>query len=159
MTGDHLVRHLRLFWRAETIVADIRMRRMAIGFCAMGAALLFGFLAVVTLSIAAYFALEPLWGAAWSAAAIAGAQIWLAAIAILIAARPAKSREADLALEVRDETLRVLSDDVRDLQREVTSFARLIRHPFDGAFLSLLGPLAGFIVKSLTKSDEPAKTG
>ena len=62
MNVDRLLRHARFFWRAESIVADIRLRQMAArsGFAAF--ALLIGIVGVIMLSLAGYFALEPLWG-------------------------------------------------------------------------------------------------
>jgi hypothetical protein len=158
MNKDRFIRSLHVFWRAETIIADIQWRRAVLGIAAISAALLLATLAITTLGIAIYFALEPSWGRVWAMAAIGGLYVWLAAIALLIAIKPLKSRELSLATEVRDEALQVLSDQVQDVRDDLGSFVRALRRPFDGAMLSFLVPAAGLVLKSFVKSDKAAKT-
>ena len=154
MNTDRAIRHLRVFWRAETILADIRLRRAALSIMAIGTAVLLLLLAVISVSISAYFALEPIWGSVWASAGVTGIHIWLAAIALLIAIKPRKSREMDLAIEVRDQALLALGDNIQVFRDDFESLVRSVRHPFDGAFLNILVPAAGLILKSLKKNSD-----
>ncbi|MCB5175665.1 MULTISPECIES: phage holin family protein [Microvirga] len=162
---DDVVRNLRVLWRAETIIADIRFRQVAIRSGLKGIAALLVAFAFLMGNLAAFFALEQVWGPIWAAAIIALASLAVAALLLLVAARAKPGREMELALEVRNAALQALEVDALALQKQVievreeirgvrqaiTGFAR---HPFDSLLPSLLVPLAGAVVKGLKKTDE-----
>jgi drug/metabolite transporter superfamily protein YnfA len=155
MNMDRLFRHLRFFWRAESVIAHIHVRHLATrsGFAAF--AVFVGLLGVIMLSVAAYFALEPLWGRVWSAAAVGGFHIYLSSMALMIANRMKPGRELELAGEVRHAAMEALEDDAQAIQSEVAAIAHAVRHPLDAAFPGLVVPLIGVVLKALKTPEAP----
>lgn len=150
---DRFLNHLRLFWRSESIIADVHSRHaLARTLWPVFAMLAIG-LGAVTLSIAAYPTLEQYWGQALAAAALGGFHIVLAVIAMFVATRVNKLHDLNLAREVRDSALAALSDYCRDLQSEIGSLVRILRHPVKGALPALIVPLAGIVLKAIRKHD------
>ncbi|HMN71919.1 MAG TPA: hypothetical protein PKA55_08620 [Rhodoblastus sp.] len=163
---DALVRNLKVVWRAESIVADARMRTMArrsaLWIAAAGLAL-FGY---VMCNIAIFFALQQPLGPMWAAAVVGAGNFAIAGLLALVAARAQPGREVELAQEVRDMALAELEtearalqaqfvgvrDDLRGLQR---SFGNFVRHPLDAALPQLVVPLAGLVLKALRKGETP----
>lgn len=163
---DALVRNLRIVWRAESIVAEARVKTVARSsalWVAAGALALFGY---VMCDVAVFFALQPSVGPMWAAAIVGGGNFLVAAILALVAARAQPGREVELAQEVRDMALAELEtearaiqaqfvgvrDDLRGLQRSIGNF---VRHPLDNALPQLVVPLAGLVLKALRKGDAP----
>ena len=153
MNFEKIFRHLRFFWRAESIIADIHVRHLAArsGFAAFAA--LVGILGVVTLSLAVYFALEPVWGRAWAAAALGGLHLYLASLTIMIASRMRTGRDLELASEVRRAAIEALEDDAQAIQSEATAISHAVRHPLDAVLPGLVVPLVGIVLKALRKPD------
>lgn len=153
MNMDRVITHLSLFWRSESIIADIHLRHVAVRTLLTAFALLAAGLGVIALSIAAYLALEPYWGSALTAAALGGFHILISTLAIFFATRAHKNRDLDLAKEVRELSLTALSDDCKELQSEIVSIARIVRHPFEGALPAVIAPLIAIILKAIRKPD------
>ncbi len=160
---DGMIRNLRVLWRAESIVADARLKQTIARIGLRAAAVALGLFGFFMLNLAAYFALQELWGPIMAAAAIGGADVVAAIVLFIVAARAPGGRELDLAVEVRNLALQELEteakavqaqfagirDDVRGVQRAVGDF---IRHPIDSALPQLIVPLAGLVLKALKKS-------
>lgn len=162
---DNLVRNLRVLWRAESIIADIRLRQMMARSGLRGTAALLGVFAYLMGNLAVFFALQQSWGSIWAAASIALANLALAIVLLVVAERSKPGREMDLALEVRNTALQaleadaqVIQDQLSDLRDEVRGVRQAIvgfvRHPLDAVLPSMLVPLAGAVIKGLKKSDE-----
>jgi hypothetical protein len=160
---DRTMRNLRALWRAESIVADVRLRQFVTRVGLRTAAAALGLFGLMMANIAVFFALQQVWGPIWAAAAIGGFNIALALILFVVAARIDAGRELDLAMEVRNLALQELEVDARALQTQFVglrdevigmkqSLGSFIRHPLDAALPQLLVPLAGLIIKSLRKS-------
>jgi len=156
MTAEKIIRHLRFFARAESIIAEIHLRHFGTSSIFSALAVLLVILGFVMLSVAAYFALVPLWGQTWAAAAVAGGQIYLAAMAALVAHRSKPKRELQLANEVRQAALEALQDDAQAIQAELAAFTSVLRHPLNTALPGLIVPLAGIILKALKRPDQAA---
>lgn len=165
---DALVRNLRMLWRAESILADARVKIVVkrAGLWAVAAGLaLFGY---VMCNVAVFFALQQSYGPVWAAAAVGGGNFIVAILLALIAARAQPGREVELATEVRDMALAELEteakamqaqfagvrDELRGLQQSVGHF---VRHPLDAALPQLIVPLAGLVMKAMRKSDGAKK--
>src|SRR3970040_2316847 len=118
MNLDKILRHVRFFWRAESIIADIRLRHLAVRSSFAAFAVLIGILGVIMLSLAIYFALEPLWGRTWAAAAVGGLHIYLSTLILMIVSRMKPGRDLELANEVRRAAMEALEDDAHALQAE-----------------------------------------
>lgn len=125
---DAILRRVRLLWRAERLVAEIRLaalfRRLAFVAVAL-VVLMFG---LAMLNVAAFFALAERLGQAWGALAVAGGDFVLAMLALLLGASGGRtSRELRLATEMRDATVEALEADAAALAR--SGIGRFIRDP------------------------------
>jgi membrane protein implicated in regulation of membrane protease activity len=110
---ENVVKHLRVLWRTDRIIADIRMRHLLVGlglraFAALIAA--FGFL---MLELSAYFALVQIWSAISAAAILGVVNFVIAAILFAIAARPPTGRELELASEIHGSSIEGLQLEAR----------------------------------------------
>ena len=161
---DHLVRNLRVLWRAESIIADIRFRQMMARSSMRGIAALLGAFAFLMGNLALFIALEQAWGAIWAAALIGLANLLLAIILLVIAERSKPGREMELALEVRNTALQALETEAQVIQQQLTEFrdevrgvretvVGFVRHPLDAVLPSMLVPLAGAVIKGLKKPE------
>ena len=161
---DNLVRNLRVLWRAESIIADIRFRQMMTRSSMRGIAALLGAFAFLMGNLALFFALEQSWGAIWAAALIGLANLLLAIILLAMAERSRPGREMELALEVRNTALQALEKDAQVIQQQLTEFRDevrgvreavlgFVRHPLDAVLPSMLVPLAGAVIKGLKKPE------
>jgi hypothetical protein len=68
---ENVVKNLRVLWRTDRIIADIRMRHMLVGLGLRAFAALIAAFGLLMLELSAYFALVQIWSAI-SAAAILG---------------------------------------------------------------------------------------
>jgi len=93
-------RHLRVFWRAESLIIEMRlhavMRRTGF-FAFAGLIAVFG---LAMLNVAAYFALAPIWGDAPAMLVVAVADFIIAGILIAIGSRETSGIELTLAQEI-----------------------------------------------------------
>ena len=141
MNTENVVKHLRVLWRTDRIIAEIQMRHMLIGlglraFAALIAA--FGLLMLI------------------SAAAILGAvNFAIAAMLFAVASRPPSGRELELANEIHGTSIDALQLEVRALQSELTG---MIHHPLNGVLPLLIVPLITIIIKSLKRPAARAAT-
>jgi hypothetical protein len=101
MNVQTIIRHARLYVRAETLVAEIRLRvhlrKMALAMTALAVALL----GLVMLNVAMFEFLQSLWGPIWTPLALGLANFAIAAIAIAVAAATKPGPELALAEELR----------------------------------------------------------
>jgi hypothetical protein len=162
---DSLVRNLRVLWRAESIIADIRLRQMMTRSSLKGAAALLGAFAFLMGNISVFFAFQQALGPVWAAALIALGNLVLAIVLLIVAEKSKPGREMDLALEVRNTALQALEADAQVLQAQLVDLRDEVRgvrqaivgfvhHPLDAVLPGMLVPLAGALLKSLKKSDE-----
>lgn len=161
---DNLVRNLRVLWRAESIIADIRFQQMMKRSSLKGIAALLGVFAFLMGNLALFFALEQAWGAIWAAAMIGVGNFLLAVVLLVVAERSRPGREMELALEVRNTALQALETDAQAVQQQLIEFrdevrgvreavVGFVRHPLDAVLPSMLVPLAGAVIKGLKKPE------
>lgn len=117
-------RHLRALLRAELLIAEIKLGAMLKKTALMIVAGLIAVFGLATLNVAAYHALEPIWGDVWALLAVAAGDFVIAGILILAASRPASTPELRLATELRDQSVEAIELDARLAIGEVTSFVR-----------------------------------
>jgi len=145
---ENVVKNLRVLWRTDRIIADIRMRHLLIGLGLKAVAALIAAFGLLMLELSAYFALVQIWSAI-SAAAIRGAvNFAIAAILFAIAARPPSGRELELASEIHGSSVDALQLEARALQSQLSG---MIHHPLNGILPLLIVPLITIIIKSLKK--------
>ena len=152
MNSENVVKHLRVLWRTDRIIADIRMRHLLVGLGLRAFAALIAAFGLLMLELSAYFALVQIWSTISAAAILGVLNFLIAAILFVIAARPPTGRELELANEIHGSSVDGLQLEARALQSQVSG---LIHHPLNEILPLLLVPLITIIVKSLRK---PAAT-
>ena len=162
---DNLVRHLRILWRADSIIADTYFRLLVTRSGLISFAGLIAVFGLLMLNVAGYLALGQIWGQIWAAVVMALIDFVISFLLVAVAARSKPGRELDLALEVRGMALRGLEAEASALQAELVALrdefrdaranlARFVKHPLDTALPALIGPLGSLVIKSLKKRHE-----
>jgi membrane protein implicated in regulation of membrane protease activity len=122
---ENVVKHLRVLWRTDRIIAEIRMRHLLVGLGLRAFAALIATFGLLMLELSAYFALVQIWSAI-SAAAILGATNFVIAAALsAIAAKRPTGRELELANEIHGSSIDTLQVEARALQSQASG---MIRH-------------------------------
>jgi len=121
---DAVQRHLRALWRAEMLIAQIKLAALLKRSGLMVFAGLIAVFGLATLNFAAYRALTPLWGEVWALVAVAAGDFVIAGILVLMAARTSDAPELPLANELRDQAVAALELDARLAVDGVTGFVR-----------------------------------
>lgn len=152
MNSENIVKNLRVLWRTDRIIADIRMRHMLVGLGLRAFAVLIATFGLLMLELAAYFALVQIWSAITAAAILGALNFAIAAVLFVIAARPPAGRELELANEIHGASMEALQIEARALQSQLSG---MIQHPLNGILPLLVMPLITIIIKSLKK---PATT-
>jgi membrane protein implicated in regulation of membrane protease activity len=148
LNSENIVKNLRVLWRADRIIAEIRMRHMLIGLGLRAFAALIAAFGLLMLELSAYFALVQIWSAIIAAAILGGVNFVIAAILFMIAARPPAGRELELASEIHNSAVDALQIEARAVQSQ---FSGMVHHPLNSALPMLLVPLITIIVRSLKK--------
>ena len=152
MNTENIVKSLRVLWRTDRIIADIRMRHLLVGLGLRAFAALIAAFGLLMLELSAYFALVQIWSAIVAAAVLGAVNFAIAAMLFALAGRPPAGRELELANEIHGASIDALQLEARALQSQVSG---MIHHPLNGILPMLLVPLITIIVKSLKK---PART-
>ncbi len=148
MNTENIVKHLRVLWRTDRIIADIRMRHLLVGLGLKAFAALIAAFGLLMLELSAYFALVQIWSAIYAAAILGAVNFVIAALLFLIAARPPSGRELELATEIHGASVDALQIEARALQSQVSG---AIHHPLNSVLPLLIIPLLTIIIKSLRK--------
>ena len=149
MNTENVVKQLRVLWRTDRIVTEIRMRHLLIGLGLRAFAALIAAFGMLMLELSAYFALVQVWSAISAAAILGALNFAIAAILFAIAAKPPARHELELATEIHGSAVEALQIEARAMQAQ---FSGLVHHPFESALPFLLIPLITIIVKSLKNS-------
>jgi hypothetical protein len=166
---ENMIRNFRALWRAESIIADLHFHRLLSRLLLKALAGLIAVFGLLMLNVSAFFAIEQYFGRVWSAASVALFDFIVAGIIVAIATRYPKSRELNLALEVRQEAIQSFELDARLLQVQFstladevrtmkTSMTNLIKHPLDEALSQVIAPLAAILIRSLGKKRSSGKS-
>ena len=148
MNTENIVRNLRVLWRTDRIIADIRMRHLLVNLGLRAFAALIAAFGLLMLELSAYFALVQIWSAILAAAILGVVNFAIAAILFLVAGRPPAERELELATEIHGSAVDALQVEARAMQSEVSG---MVHHPLNSALPMLLVPLITIIVRSLKK--------
>src|SRR6202022_135210 len=126
MNTENIVRNLRVLWRTDRIIAEIRMRHMLTGLGLRAFAALIAAFGLLMLELSAYFALVQILSAISAAAILGAVNFVIAAILFVIAGRPPSGRELELATEIHASSIDALQFEARALQSQVSG---AIHHP------------------------------
>jgi hypothetical protein len=149
MNTENVVKHLRALWRTDRIIADIRMRHLLVGMGLRAFAALIAAFGLLMLELSAYFALVEIWSTISAAAILGAANFAIATALFVVAARPPRGRELELATEIHGSAIDSLQLEVRALQSRASG---MIHHPLNGVLPLLIVPLITIIIRSLKKS-------
>lgn len=145
MNSENVVKHLRLLWRTDRIIADIRLRHLLMGLGLRAFAALIAAFGLLMLELSAYFALVQVWSAIAAAAILGAVNFAIAAILFVIAGRAPSGRDIELANEIHGASIEALQLEARALQAQVSG---AVHHPLS-TIVPVLVPLVAIIVKSL----------
>jgi len=123
-TVNAVMRHLRALWRAEMVIAEIKLGVLLKKSGMLAFAGLIGAFGLAMLNVALYLALAPLWGDVMAMITVAVGDFVIAAILVVAAGRGSKEPEIALASELRDQAVEALELDARIAVDEVTGFVR-----------------------------------
>jgi len=145
---ENVVKHLRVLWRIDRIIADIRLRHLLIGLGLRAFAALIATFGLLMLELSAYFALVQIWSAIAAAAILGTVNFAIAAVLFVVAGRPPSGRDIELANEIHGASIEALQLEARALQAQVSG---AVHHPLS-TIVPVLVPLIAIIVKSLRKT-------
>ena len=160
MNTENVVKHLRVLWRTDRIIADIRLRHLLIGLGLRAFAALIAAFGLLMLELSAYFALVQTWSAIAAAAILGAVNFVIAAVLFVIAGRAPSGRDIEFANEIHDASIEALQLEARALQAQVSG---AVHHPLS-TIVPVLLPLIAIIVKNLRKTakesaSSPAQAG
>jgi membrane protein implicated in regulation of membrane protease activity len=154
MNSENIVRNLRLLWRADKIIAEMRLRHMLGGLGLLAFAALISAFGLLMFELAAYFALVNVMSAIAAAAILGGVNLAIALILVIIASRRSfGGQELTLANEIHDTAVEALQVEAQAVQSQVN---RMLHHPLEGA-LPLLVPLITAAISHLRKPARAAE--
>jgi membrane protein implicated in regulation of membrane protease activity len=145
---DNIVKQLRVLWRTDRIIAELRMRHLLVGMGLRALAALIATFGLLMLELAAYFALIQIWSAITAAATLGAINFAIAAILLVMAGRPPAGRELELANEIHGSSVEALQREAQALQSQAFG---MIHHPLNGVLPLLIVPLITIIIRSLKK--------
>lgn len=148
MNSENVVKHLRVLWRTDRIIAEIRMRHLLMGLGLRAFAALIAAFGLLMLELSAYFALVQIWSAIAAAAILGVLNFVIAAILFIVAGRAPSGRDIELANEIHGASIEALQLEARALQAQVSG---AVHHPLS-TIVPVLVPLIAIIVKSLRTS-------
>jgi cobalamin synthase len=151
MTMDRFLNNLRVLYRTERAIAEIKMRHVIARSGLNAAAGLLAVIGLLMFEVAAFYALREYWNTIAAALILGAVNFVIAGILVLIANSRKPGRELELANEIHDNTMQALQTDARLLQADIASFGQALRHPLDSALPSLIIPLATMLVNFLKK--------
>jgi hypothetical protein len=148
MNADNIVRSLRLLWRADKVIAEVRLRHMLVGFGLLAFAGLISAFGLLMFELAAYFALVNLVSAIAAAAILGAVNLVIALILVVLASRRGLVQELTLANEIHNTAIEALQLEAQAVQSQVD---RLLHHPLEGVW-PLIVPLITAAIGHLRKS-------
>jgi hypothetical protein len=147
VNGENIVRNLRLLWRTDRIIAEMRLRHMLVGLGLLAFAALIAAFALLMFELAAYFALVQVLSAIVAAAILGAVNLAIALLLLFIASRRSLGQELTLANEIHDSAIDALQVEAQAAHSQVN---RLLHHPLEGV-LPLIVPLITAAVSHLRK--------
>ena len=147
MNPESIVKNLRLLWRTDRIIAEMRLRHMLVGLSLRAFAALIAAFGLLMFELAAYFALVQVQSAIVAAAVLGAVNLVIALILVFIASRRSLGQELTLANQIHDSAIDALQVEAQAAHSQVN---RLLHHPLEGV-LPLLVPLITAAISHLRK--------
>ena len=151
MNTDKIIRDLRVLFRSQSVITEIKLNHLAARSGLMAVAALIAIFGLAMLDLAVYFQLEPNLGRVGAAALVGVGDLILAAILFIVAARAKPGRDLELAQEIQKSALDALAGDAREIEADIRGLTNIVRNPLDSVLPSLIIPLASTLIKALRK--------
>lgn len=151
MGSENVVKNMRLLWRTDRIIAEMRLRHMLVGLGLRAFAALIAAFALLMFELAAYFALVQVQSAIVAAAILGAVNLAIALLLLFIASRRNLGQEFTLANQIHDSAIDALQVEAQAMQSQVS---RLLHHPLEG-ILPLIVPLITAAISHLRKPGTP----
>jgi len=162
---ERLIRNLHVLWRAEWLIASLKVRRASRQSLLLICAGLAGLFGVAMLNVAGFFALQPGIGAVWAALLVAAADFLLALFTLAAARTIRADPELGLAMETREVALEELANELAVMQEEIrgaredfasikSTVTSFIHRPLDSPLVAILLPLVRSIAKSMRQQSK-----
>jgi hypothetical protein len=148
MMTSRLIGHVRVLWRTERIIAELRLKRLLTNLGLQALAALITACALLLFELAAYFALVQRWDAIWSAVALGFFNLIIAGAIVLVAFRRPDSRELALAGEIHHQALAAFE---ADLERSENDSPGSVRAALESAAIPALLPLIPLVIQRLRR--------
>jgi hypothetical protein len=145
MTTSHLIGHLRVLWRTERIVTELRLKRLLTNLGLQALAALIAACALLLFELAAYFAMVQRWDAIWSAIALGFSDLVLAGLVVLLARRRPATRELVLADDIYQQALTAFETDLRGTE------PNSIQTAIESVVVPMMLPLIPLVIQRLRK--------
>ncbi len=166
---ETLVRNLKLLWKSDRMLAEIRLKLVAQKIVLFVLAGLGGLFALGMLNMAVFFAIQETLGSAIAALLVGLGNLLLAGILLLVVQRLDTGPEAKVVEEVREmalanieaeakafqSELRLVRDEIADMRSGITN---LVKNPMDVLTPRLLLPATAALAKLVTASRKSART-
>jgi putative superfamily III holin-X len=150
MSTRHLIGHLRVLWRTERTVTELRLKHLLTNLGLQALAMLIAACALLLFELAAYFALVQRWDAIWSAIALGVFDLVLAGAIILIALRRPAGRELTVAQETHQQAISAFEEDLHG--------GGPIRAAIENVVIPVLLPLIPVIIERVRSHKAEAVT-
>lgn len=155
MNTDNALNHLRMLWRTDKIIADIKLRQLLVSLGLRALAALIAVFGLLMFELATYFWLVQTWSAISAAAILGAIDVFIAVVLLAVASRPPAGRDLDLANEIHKASMDALQVEARAFQSQI---AGTINHPLDSLLPHLALPLINIVINSLRRHSA-AKSG
>lgn len=157
MRSEAIIRHLKVLWRADRIIADIHLRVLLARTGLAAIALSVGVFGLVMLGISAYLALSTAIGPVLASLMIGTASILIAVVVLWAASGVQPGRDLELAQDLHASAVEALAAEAKDLETGAAGLLRMARNPLESVFPTLVVPIAGMLLKALkTRSERKA---
>ena len=147
-----VVRHLRIVWCAESLLAEIRLVTMAKKIALIGFAGLIGAFGIAVLNAAVFFWLQVHLGSAIAALWVALGDFGIAAIMLVYGLALKAGTETGMLREVRDLALQDLEAEAAGVEQDLASmrdlFKDFVQHPLN----SIMPPVVLSLLRSVVSS-------
>lgn len=147
MNPENIAKNLRLLWRTDRIIAEMRLHHMLVGLSLRAFAALIAAFGLLMFELAAYFALVQVQSAIVAAAILGAVNLAIALILLFIASRRSLGQELTLANQIHDSAVDALQAEAQAAQAQAN---RLLHHPLEGV-LPLIVPLIAAAINHLRK--------
>ena len=147
------IRSLKLLWRSERMLAEQQLKIATGRLVLVAVSALVGLFGLGTLDFAAFFAIEPHWGAAGAALTVGLVNLALAAAVIVYAGTLKPGPELEMVKETRDMALDDLEGEAAMVEAELRELhgraLRLVENPVEALLPAVVRPFAGSLAKRI----------